>query len=411
MATVFFGITSENNARQNIDRWIGVAGAPDVFSEKDQNLTNFAGKLLGAYDVVSLDEALRRYPGADVWVTYRKADNTAKTLLAKLPPERIHFFDADLEYRRGCKYLGNFIYYREHSFSPCGVVSETPVVRASGPIKERLAEWQEYTTQLVGDIRREKPNGCQDCQFLKYGFWQKTIGLKTISLEANQRGDKCNFNCTYCFCADAFKRLEHKTEGFTTYEILKQIAEIPQYNSEDVTVQLANGEICANENLDGILDIISNAKWKIELWSNFSIYQEKLAALMESGRITRAVTSLDAGTKETFERIKRADCFDQVVENLRNYPVGKTRLYLQYVFLEGVNDNETDVDGYYEIAKELGGVILLSSDLKAAYTEKMRDLTLRLIKRLKADGMWIDATSSYLNSADREFIIGSYENS
>jgi len=96
MANIFFGISSEKKISQAIENWISIAGTPDVFAEKDENLKKYQTKLLGRYDVVSIDEALERYPDAEVWVTYRKADNTARMLLTKLPPEKIHFLEADL---------------------------------------------------------------------------------------------------------------------------------------------------------------------------------------------------------------------------------------------------------------------------------------------------------------------------
>jgi len=158
-----------------------------------------------------------------------------------------------------------------------------------------------------------------------------------------------------------------------------------------------------------MLDILLKSKWKIELLSNMSLYKEKLAALMESGRIVLLLTSLDAGTRETFKAIKRVDMFDRVVENLKKYPVHKTRLMLKYIFLEGVNDNEADVDGYYEIVKEVGGIISLSANLTAPYTEKMKELTLRLVKKAKADGISVSSTSSYLTPQDAKFITDSYD--
>ena len=80
---------------------------------------------------------------------------------------------------------------------------------------------------------------------------------------------------------------------------------------------------------------------------------------MQTGRIVKIITSIDAGTRETFKKIKRNDMFDKVMENLRKYPVNKTKLILKYLILEGVNDNETDIDRFYEIAKEAGAVIML----------------------------------------------------
>ena len=402
MANIFYGISGDISRK--ISKWISVAGDPDVFSEKDENLHKYKTALIGKYDVVSLDEALERYPDADIWVTYPRAGITAKYLLTKLPPERIHFLEADIEYRKGCDYLGRFISYRKDTFSPCCVTGECPVIRTSGSIMERLTQWQEYTSKLVDDIRQEKPNDCQNCHLLRFGPWRKTVGLNEINFGSNQPGDVCNFRCTYCFCEKTFKRLKDATDGFTTYEVMRQLSERPEYDTDDFIVQLANGEFCANKYCDEMLDILLRKKWKVELLSNMSIYNEKLATLMDSGRVRSLMTSLDAGTRETFMKIKRVDMFDRVIENLKKYPVDKTQLLLKYIMLDGVNDNEEDIDGFFDIAMSVGGAISLSSNLSAPYTDNMREMASRIIMKAKTAGIKVGTNSSYLTTADTKFI-------
>jgi len=176
--------------------------------------------------------------------------------------------------------------------------------------------------------------------------------------------------------------------------VLRQFSEIKEYAEMGAmfTVTFANGELLVNKYFDGIMEVLADTKWKIEIISNLSIYREKLASLMETGRIVSVLTSIDAGTRETFKRIKKNDRFDVVIENLRKYPVHKTKLYLKYLFVEGLNDNETDVDGYYEIVKEVGAIIMLSSDKfknSKPFTEneRFRALTTRIIQRAKSDGI------------------------
>ena len=91
--TIFYGIPSENNVKRNIDKWINEAGEPDLFVEKDENLCIYKNKFLDKYDVVSFKEAMERFPNADVWVTWRKAEKTRKMLSAVLPAEKLHFLE------------------------------------------------------------------------------------------------------------------------------------------------------------------------------------------------------------------------------------------------------------------------------------------------------------------------------
>jgi len=410
MANIFFGIASEKFIEENLDKWTAVAGPPNVFSERDENLEKYKDKLLGKYDVVSIEEALKRYPDATVWVTHPKADNTAKMLITKLLPQKIQFFEADLEYRKGCSYLGNFISYRQNNFSPCCITGKCPVVETSGTFNERLNHWKKYTENLIDDIRNDKPTKCHNCHLLAYGFWRKTVALEIINLGSNQPGDVCNFRCVYCFSLPTLKRLESENEGYTTYDIIYRLSEMPEHDNSRFTIQLANGEVCANKNCDKMLDIFLKTKWKFNLLSNCSIYKEKLASLIETGRVIKLTTSLDSGTRETFKQIKKNDRFDKVIENLKKYPMGKTKLYLKYIFLEGINDNETDIDGYYKIVKDVGGIIMFSANANVdspRYTEKMKEYVLRIIKKAKVDG--IEVTSdAYINPVDAKFIKENY---
>ena len=410
MANIFFGILSDSHISKNIEKWMSIAGAPAIFSERDDHIEKYQTKLLEKYDVVSLDEALKRYPDADVWVTYPKPGYIPSMLAEKYQPKRIRFLEADLEYRKGCRYLGNFILYRAESFSPCCVTGPMPVVNASGSVHERLAQWQNYTTKLIDAIQRGSPNKCQGCHLLKDGFWRTSVKLTMLSFAATNRSDVCNFNCIYCFAKKSLKNLKSVTGGLSTYEMLQQLSEIPEFNAEGLVIQLGNGELTVNKHCDAILDMFLKTPWKMDLTSNLSVYREKLADLIESGKVVSIVTSLDAGTRETFKKIKRRDRFDKVVENFKKYPLHKTTLHVKYLFLEELNDNETDVDGYYEIVKELGGIIMFSSNLTTLYTDKMRALASRVIKKAKVDGIKINAGGNFLHPKDAKFINETYAN-
>ena len=94
---IFYGITA--NLANRIHGFIKIAGEPNIFSDRNDKVCNYTSKLLDKYDVVTIDEALERYPDADIWITYNDPYNTANGLLKKVPPERIRFLSADLEYR------------------------------------------------------------------------------------------------------------------------------------------------------------------------------------------------------------------------------------------------------------------------------------------------------------------------
>lgn len=406
---IYYGITK--NIAKKIDEYISITGEPVLFADKDKELYKYDNKkLLDKYDIVSIDEALKRYPDADVWVTYRVATNTAKILLSKMPPERIHFFEADLEYRLGCKYLGHFISYRKHNFSPCCIVKQYPIIPTSGTIKERIDHWTRYSTELIEKIRKGEENDCSKCPHLKPGFWPKKVKLDTVSFGTNQPGDVCNLKCIYCFAESQLQHLKDDKDGYTTYEIIKQLSEMPELDTSDFNINLSNGEFCANKDCDKIFDILLKTKWKVSFITNGSIYREKFAEFLKTGRVIKVQTSLDAGTRETYKKVKQVDAFDRVVENMKKYPYRDVNFILKYIFLEGINDNEADIDGFFEIAKSVGCKrITISSDLFKPLTPKMKELAIRLMKKAKPEGIIISENGSYLCASDAEFITKSFE--
>jgi len=412
---IYYGIY--DGVKANMEKWETITGPPSIFAVKDDRVHLFEGKkYLDKYDVVTIDEALERYPDAEIWLTYANrtfAKGIAEILLTKVPPHKIHFLAVDLEYRKSCTRLGRSIHYSIDRLPMCTVGNrKKPFIKTKGTIKETIADWQDYSKKLIYANQLESPNRCFACPLLKEGFYLKNIEVRNLRFLQNLKFDACNFKCIYCSAAKNKKfHSLREIDGPSTADVIRGFYEMPEFRElgKDFTITFANGELCANRFFDEIMDILLKSEWRIELLSNMSIYREKLAELMETGRVTKIISSIDAGTRETFHKIKKNDRFDTVLENLKKYPIEKTKLYLKYLFLEGINDNEVDVDGYYQIAKDTGSIIMLSTDYNTnskpfTESEKMRDLTLRIINRAKVDGILVVPDANNISAQDVAFI-------
>ena len=78
--------------------------------------------------------------------------------------------------------------------------------------------------------------------------------------------------------------------------------------------------------------------------------------------LVRINVSLDAGTAETFAKIKQVDCFDKVVTNLRLYSRDGGGIDLKYILMDGINLGKQDLDGFLDIAKEVSAAVIISCD-------------------------------------------------
>ena len=72
--------------------------------------------------------------------------------------------------------------------------------------------------------------------------------------------------------------------------------------------------------------------------------------------------SLDAGTSCTFAKIKGGGWFEKVLQNLEKYSSTGGSLELKYILLEGINDNEAEINSFISIATKLTKQVLLSFD-------------------------------------------------
>ena len=414
-AVIYYGI-ERGFAKENTSKWVGITGEPVFFVVMDKNVTKFKDNFLNKYPVVSIDDALALHPDAEIWVTYSNlasAREAGKRLLGKTQPNKIHFLEANLEYRIGCDRLGRSFHCQNNQIPMCTVGNrKKPFIKVSGSIRQVITQWQDFSAKLIYANQLNSPNPCLGCPLLKWGFWSKTVKCTNLRFLQSLARDSCNFRCVYCSAAQAKRWGKLKTvEGPTTYDVIKQFSEMPEFveMGDQFTITFANGELCANIYFNEIIDILLKMNWKIELLSNLSIYREGLAELLQTGRVKHVISSLDAGTRETFKAIKGNDRFEKVVENLHRYPFDKTKLQLKYLFLPGINDNDQDVDGFYEIAKKVGAVIQLSADNKTNKTpftenEKLREFTLRIINNAKADGIRVVADGNNINPVDVKFI-------
>ena len=67
------------------------------------------------------------------------------------------------------------------------------------------------------------------------------------------------------------------------------------------------------------------------------------------------ITSLDSGSKETYEKIKQVPCYDKVWQNMAKYAKTKNGLIrTKYVLIPGINDSLSEVRNFLKKTSEAG---------------------------------------------------------
>ncbi len=162
----------------------------------------------------------------------------------------------------------------------------------------------------------------------------------------------CNAKCSYC----TYSELERNSR----YKVLPLIKELinKKILSPNALIYMSGGEITISPEFEELLSsLTSYLNSQIEILTSGIKYCKSI----ENGFIQnklRLMISLDSGYRDTYLKIKRVDCFDKVVNNIRNYinisENAKKMITLKYIIVDNVNDNENEIEGFLKLAKDLG---------------------------------------------------------
>lgn len=128
-------------------------------------------------------------------------------------------------------------------------------------------------------------------------------------------------------------------------------------------VEIQGGNVSCLQNFEQIADIFIKNCNNL----NFLMYTNGIKYLPIFDKIAHLcdfVISLDAGTKETFFKIKQVDVFEQTIENIKRISVSnKKDLKLKYIVVKDVNDNEQELNKFLDVVGEIGGISSIILDI------------------------------------------------
>jgi pyruvate-formate lyase-activating enzyme len=343
---IFYGAGA--NLRENIAKWCEEGLVPVCIADADpgkQHTTyDIPGRERGV-EILPLSEAVGRYPDYELYLT--QINNLAqirKSLLDfGIREKRIRFCEP-VEWRKGCRNQGGFIAYDVDIFSPC-CSKQAPRIKRTGNFENDMDLYAAVLTQLIEDIKNGKPTVCDGCRTLREDCYPIVPALpNTINLSTGFGKDKCNFNCTYCG-QKVFNTIKNE---MTAYDIFADCVT----NHRGLAILWNAGEITINPHCEKILDLWLDNNICGQICTNASIHNSKLASVLRYTDTTLNV-SVDAGTRETFARVKGVDCFEKVVGNLDKYADFANTIELKYVCCHEMNFTNDDILGFLTLANRL----------------------------------------------------------
>lgn len=250
-----------------------------------------------------------------------------------------------------------------------------PAVAQEGNAKKDIENAIKYKNQLIADLQNpEKVTPCTGCCMLKETYYR--VDRKFLEVAFGQ-DYPCNLSCIYCSIPTHKgnvrynKDLLQRALAFDPVGFIKEL-ETQKTISKGSSFILSAGEITVAPRVNEILDAVSG--YRVRVNSNAVLFNEKIAELCSRSDGSCLLVSVDAGTRETYRRVRGADAYEQTKETLRRYRGKDVNLILKYIIVPE-NCGRSDLDGFAELAAELTvDTVIINRDQFVRFTELGREI-------------------------------------
>ena len=193
-------------------------------------------------------------------------------------------------------------------------------------LKKVIAEKKD----IIEKINRGEKTDCFGCPLLTFQEWLDIEDEKfdLISIEDHTR---CNMRCSYCSEIYYGGRIA----GYNIMSCLEEFVKNDKI-AEDLQVSWGGGEPTMRKDFAKVIDFVNSRLQPRtqRFFSNAIDYSEEIASLLHSDKAS-LTTSVDAGTAETFRKVRGVDAYTKVLRNLKKYyDVSPRNVVIKYIFTE-----------------------------------------------------------------------------
>jgi molybdenum cofactor biosynthesis enzyme MoaA len=209
-----------------------------------------------------------------------------------------------------------------------GAIPEAVIRQVRQEIKDKL--------NTTGEPR------CAGCPRLRRKKWGQPTHL--VNLINFSHFKQCNLRCNYCYLQRKAHQSSARIAPYDVLPVLRSLIDQGQL-APDAIVYWGGGEPVLLKHFDEIVDLLAQHGTSQGINTNGTVYSPTIYRHLCHNAKLRIVISLDAGSRETFMKIKGVDVFDKVCENLKVYAAGgRNNVSLKIVFTND-NANSADVRG------------------------------------------------------------------
>ncbi len=265
-----------------------------------------------------------------------------------------------------CEFLQGGINFHTFNISSCNFFTKgLSFYCLNGPDGRK----QKINFNKINSIRKEVVQGrkvpinCENCFNLKKKIWNFSGRISRIEIDNWQ---DCNCGCIYCsnLGLKYAKFLTNDVKNSLFYDVYPVLEEIKKQKlfDKNVVIQTVGGEPANLKEYPKIIKFFLDledenlCETEIGMLTSGIQYVPEIAKALE--RPDKYLTiSLDCGTRETYKRIKQIDSFDNCISNIKKYVSHSKyefQVILKYIFLPNINDNEEEIDKFFEIVQKVG---------------------------------------------------------
>lgn len=200
--------------------------------------------------------------------------------------------------------------------------------------------------QGINDGSRKECDGCK--YLIEKNLSDIDIGpITSLVLHPHTT---CNLRCCYCVLSEEKLGAKLTDENARILPIIKNLKE-SGFLKENYELSLGGGEPMLIKDLKDIMAFIKTGHFT--LISNSSVSakcDDVIEALNAYPEISKTlITSVDAGTRETFKKIRQRDLYYETYANILKYIQHKvfSQIILKYIFLDSyANSSDEDIFGF-----------------------------------------------------------------
>lgn len=194
---------------------------------------------------------------------------------------------------------------------------------------------------------------CQGCILLREDEWDDADYIDRLLLT---HWINCNCKCIYC-PAVSDEDLKANNKHYNIVPVLEDMCS-KEILRKNAFISIAGGESTIYPEFEDMLHLLLDYGCDNILVNTSGIkFSPAIAKGLEECKLQLTI-SVDAGTKETYEKIKQVKTFEKITENLQKYSdaqiTDKERLCSKFIIVPNVNDNKFEIENWLKLTKELG---------------------------------------------------------